>query len=101
MTPSVGRVLSMKSFCKIYKQSGAYVQINIDLFQPFQHTTYSVGAVYFTVMNLPRLVRENVIIAGIIPGPDEPDGDMNSLLEPLVKESQTLWRGIEMAYQTI
>ena len=47
-------------------------------------------------MNLPW--SENAILAGIIPGPDDPDEDMNSFLEPLVKELQSLWRGIEMVY---
>ena len=57
--------------------------INIDWFQPFLHTTYSVGVVYLSVMNLPRhlrLKRQNVIIIGVISGPSDPKHDINSFL---------------------
>ncbi len=50
--------------------------INIDWFQPYKHTTASVGAIYLTIMNLPcavRYKREYTILLGIIPGPSEPD----------------------------
>ena len=73
--------------------------LNIDFLQPFKHTTYSVGAIYITIVNLPRSVRyksENVILVGIIPGPDEPEGDLNSFLHPLVNELQELWVGVAM-----
>ena len=46
------------------------LMLNIDWFQPFTHTVYSVGILYLTIMNLPRHLRfkrENVIILGIIP----------------------------------
>ena len=39
-------------------------------------------------MNLPRLVRfkrENIIIVGLIPGPSEPPGTINTYLSPLVE----------------
>lgn len=51
------------------------LMMNVDWFQPFDHNTYSVGAIYMTVMNLPRDMRykrENVILCGLIPGPKEP-----------------------------
>ena len=73
--------------------------INVDWFQPYKHSPYSVGAIYLSMMNLPRDERykkENMIIAGIIPGPDEPTKDINGYLEPLVSELVTLWEeGIE------
>ena len=75
------------------------LMLNIDFFQPFKHTTYSVGAIYFSILNLPRSVRyrsENIILAGLIPGPDEPELDLNSFLKPLVEELQALWGGIDM-----
>ena len=28
--------------------------LNLDWFQPFEHTNESIGAMYITVMNLPR-----------------------------------------------
>ena len=57
------------------------VTLNVDWFQPFIHTQYSVGAMYLTIQNLPRNVRckeENVILVGVIPGPSEPQLAMNS-----------------------
>ena len=73
--------------------------MNIDWFQPFKHTTYSVGAVYLTIMNLPRDIRykrENVILCGLIPSPKEPC-NLDPFLEPLVSELLDLWKGIEMS----
>ena len=75
------------------------LMLNIDWFQPFKHSVYSVGAIYLTVMNLRRSLRfkrENVILVGIIPGPTEPSLDMNTLLNPLVKELLKFWEGVSM-----
>ena len=68
--------------------------LNVDWFQPFIHTQYSVGAIYLTVQNLPRNQRykdENIILVGIIPGPSEPSLTMNSYLAPLVQELKQAW----------
>ena len=68
--------------------------MNVDWFSPFKHTPYSVGAVYLSVMNLPRskrFVKENMILVGIIPGPNEPSLNINSYLEPLLEELKVLW----------
>lgn len=49
--------------------------LNLDFFQPYKHVQYSLGAIYMTVLNLPRSDRnkiENVILVGLIPGPNEP-----------------------------
>lgn len=75
------------------------LMLNIDWFQPCKHTQYSVGAIYLTIMNLPREIRfkqENVILVGLIPGPREPKHDINALLLPLVQELLRLWDGVEM-----
>lgn len=75
------------------------LMLNIDWFQPCKHTQYSVGAIYLTIMNLPREVRfkqENVILIGLIPGPSEPKHDINQFLLPLVKDLLDLWKGVEM-----
>ena len=75
------------------------LMVNVDWFQPYKHTTCSVGAIYLTVMNLPRSVRfkrENMILVGILPGPSEPKHDINSYLEPLVNELLDLWTGVSM-----
>ena len=80
--------------------------MNCNWFQPFKHTTYSVGVLYLVILNLPRAIRfkpENVLIAGIIPGPSETSySEMNSYLRPSVKELNSLWsegftlvRGVE------
>ena len=73
--------------------------MNVDWFQPFKHTVYSVGVIYITFLNLPRLVRfkrENVIIIGIIPGPREPSLHMNTFLSPLVSNLLDLWKGVDL-----
>lgn len=63
--------------------------LNVDWFQPYKHIGYSVGAIYITILNLPRQLRyrrEHTLVVGIIPGPHEPKLHMNSYLEPLVEE---------------
>ena len=63
--------------------------INVDWFQPFKHTEYSMGAIYLVIQNLPRSERykeENVILVGLLPGPKEPKVSINSYLIPLVQE---------------
>ena len=73
--------------------------INIDWFQPYKHTEYSVGAIYISILNFPRQLRycrENMIVVGIIPGPREPKLVMNSYLECLVEDLLKLWKGVKM-----
>ena len=74
--------------------------LNIDWFQPFDHTQYSVGVIYLVIQNLPRAVRfkpENVIIVSTIPGPKEPNYyHLNSYLEPMVNDLVTLFKGVQM-----
>ena len=56
-----------------------YLTMNMDFFQPYKHLQYSVGAIYCTLMNLPRTERykvENVLLIGLIPGPREPEEDI-------------------------
>ncbi len=79
------------------------LMMNIDWFQPYEHTVCSVGVIYLTVMNLPRTIRyklENILIVSIIPGPKEPH-DINPFLEPLVCELQQFWSGIKLPVCTI
>lgn len=73
------------------------LMLNFDFFQPFKHRTYSMGVLYLVVMNLPRSIRfkrENLIIVGIIPGPNEPSLTINSFLTPLVSDLISLWKGL-------
>lgn len=76
------------------------LMLNMDFFQPLKHVQYSVGAIYMTILNLPREVRnkpENVILVGLIPGPSEPRHDINSFLDPLVRDLLTFWEGIDLS----
>ena len=53
--------------------------LNIDWFNPYEETPYSAGVIYFVVQNLPRAERfkfENILLVGIIPGPNEPKKHM-------------------------
>ncbi|OAD72418.1 hypothetical protein PHYBLDRAFT_102450, partial [Phycomyces blakesleeanus NRRL 1555(-)] len=62
--------------------------MNIDWFQPFDDITYSTGAIYLAINNLPREERfkpENVILVGLMPGPKEPKTkEINHYLKPIV-----------------
>lgn len=74
--------------------------LNVDWFRPFEHSRYSVGVIYFTILNLPREVRylpKNVIVVGIIPGPKEPEKVTNTFLQPFVTDLQALWEGVYMS----
>ena len=67
--------------------------LNIDWFNPYKHV---VGVIYLVIANLPcseRYKLENIIIVGIIPGPNEPKKHMNSFLKPMVDELLDLWEG--------
>ena len=89
-----GKPFLSQPFCYQYG-----LMLNIDWFRPCKHTEYSIGAIYLTVMNLPRFVRfkqENVLLIGIIPGPKEPKHDINCYLAPLVEELKLLWSGTDM-----
>ena len=76
------------------------MMLNVDCFQPYKHTNHSCEVIYLVLMNLPREERfkpENVIIVGIIPGPKEPKGNINSFLKPLVDELIDFWDGVIIA----
>lgn len=78
--------------------------LNFDFFQPYDHLAYSLGAIYMSVLNLPREIRykqENTILVGLIPGPHEPSRDINSFLKPLVNDLNRLWRGVDMRVSSI
>ena len=70
------------------------LSINVDWFQPFVHTEYSLGAIYLTIQNLPRELRykeDNILLVGLLPGPSEPKLSINSYLSPLVAELNEAW----------
>ena len=76
------------------------MMINVDWFLPYKHVkSYHVGAIYLVVMNLPRHLRfrrENVLLIGILPGPNESSHDINTFLRPLVNELSNFWTGVNM-----
>lgn len=72
------------------------LSLNVDWFQPFRRTKYSVGVMYLVILNLPRDERykiENIILSGIIPGPKEPKLTMNPFIAPLVQELNDAFKG--------
>lgn len=78
--------------------------LNFDFFQPYEHLSYSLGAIYMSVLNLPRESRfkqENTILVGLIPGPHEPSHDINSFLKPLVDDLLRFWNGVEVRISSI
>ena len=49
-------------------------------------------------MNLPRSSRfKNVLLIGVIPGPSEAKHNVNSYVNKLVIELNTLWSGVIMS----
>ena len=63
------------------QQNSWCLSMNVDWFQPFSHVADSIGAIYLVILNLPRQERykkENMLLAGIIPGPKEPSLNINS-----------------------
>ena len=76
------------------------VMLNVDWFKPFNHVEYSMGAIYLTIMNLPRELRfkqENLLLVGLIPGPKEPSLDINPFLSPLIDELLDFLPGVSMS----
>ena len=71
--------------------------INLDWFRPFKHSNYSIGAMYMTIMNLPRNLRnkpENILFVGILPAPSE-STNIDGFLKPSVDELE-VWTGKEL-----
>lgn len=63
--------------------------LNLDWFQPYEDSVYSVGVLYLSFLNLPpdeRNKEEKIAVGGIISGPQELVQDVNSSLGPLTDE---------------
>ena len=76
--------------------------LNIDWFQPYERSTYSVGVIYLVLLNSPRSLRykrENIVLVSVIPGPTEPSLLINTYLKPLVLDFLKLWDGLEIQVQ--
>lgn len=73
--------------------------LNVDWFQPFTPTQYSVGAMYLSIANLPRDCRfriENILLLGVIPGPKEPRLHINPFLKSFVEELKSFLTRVTM-----
>ena len=73
--------------------------LNVDWFKPFKRSEYKVSAIMMTVLNLPREERfkeEWKMVLGVIPGPTEPKGNINTFLKPLVDDLILLWDGLPL-----
>ena len=75
------------------------LMMNVDWFQPFKRRSdYSVGVIYFVIMNLPRSERfkfENVLLGGIIPSLDS-EPKLYTFVDTCVNELNGLWKGIRL-----
>ncbi|XP_061190105.1 uncharacterized protein LOC133197961 [Saccostrea echinata] len=74
------------------------LMLNVDWFQPFKYSNYSVGAIYLSVLNLPReerFKRNNIILVGLIPD-CKTEPPTNTFLQPLVDELQEAWVGYHL-----
>ena len=73
--------------------------LNIDWFKPFKRSEYKVSAIMISVLNLPRQERcktKWTMIVGVIPGPSEPKGNINTFLAPLVDDLLLLKDGLDL-----
>ena len=73
------------------------LMINVDWFQPYDGTIHSTGVIYAVVCNLPRDIRfrrENLLLLGLMPGPNEVSlHRINHYIAPIVNELESLWEG--------
>ena len=72
--------------------------LNVDWFEPYKYVKHSVGAMYVVINNLPRHMRfksSNVLLLGLMPGPDQPD-NINHYLAPLVDKLKELAVGVSI-----
>ncbi|PKY36349.1 hypothetical protein RhiirB3_396742, partial [Rhizophagus irregularis] len=65
---------SAKFFRPEVADSHLGLMINLDWFQPYDGTFYSIGVIYAAICNLPRDIRfkrKNLLVLGLLPGPNE------------------------------
>ena len=91
---------SPKFFRPDVAESHLGLMLNLDWFQPFGGTIHSTGVLYAAICNLPRDIRfkrENLLILGIMPGPNEVSlHKINHYLAPIVDELELLWNGVTL-----
>ena len=97
MTEKYGNIFNGTPF--LAASHNYLLMLNCDWFQPYKHTSFSVGVLYLAVQNLPReqrFKRDNIIVVGIIPGPSEPSMNINTYLKPLIDDMKQLWHGVDV-----
>ncbi|GBC26432.1 uncharacterized protein LOC107327733 [Rhizophagus irregularis DAOM 181602=DAOM 197198] len=76
------------------------LMLNLDWFQLYDSTIYSIGVIYAAICNLPHDIRfrcENLLTLGILPGPKEVSlHKVNHYLALIVNELETLWAGLTL-----
>jgi Transposase family tnp2 len=76
------------------------LMLNLDWFQPFDGTIHSTGVIYAAICNLPRDIRfkrENMLILGLLPGPNEVSlHRINHYLAPIIDDLESLWSGVTL-----
>jgi len=76
------------------------LMLNLDWFQPYDDVIHSTGVIYAAICNLPRdmrFKRENMLILGLLPGPNEVSlHKINHYLAPIVNELALLWDGVTL-----
>src|SRR3989337_3319380 len=84
-------------FNKEYADTHIGLMLNMDWFQPFINSQYSVGVIYAIICNLPRAERfkpENILTLVVISSPNEPKlHEINNYLFPIVNQLNELWNG--------
>ena len=87
-------------FTKEYADTHLGLMLNMDWFQPFTNSLYSVGVIYAVICNLPRSERfksENILTLAVIPGPNEPKlHEINNYLFLIVNQLNKLWNGYKI-----
>jgi len=77
------------------------ILLNLDWFQPFTHSKWSTGAIYASILNLPREERnksENLLYLGFLPGPNEASlHQINHYISLIVDELLVLWNGYQIS----
>jgi len=81
-------------------ENALHLTLNVDWFNPFDSGTYSCGAIYMSINNLPREERfkeENIMLVGLMPGGQEAStSDMNNYLDVIVDDLLELFEGVQM-----
>ncbi|PIL32292.1 hypothetical protein GSI_05537 [Ganoderma sinense ZZ0214-1] len=87
-------------FLRVCGSDGRYLLgLFVDWFHPRGNrqggAAYSAGVIFMVCLNLPptlRYKRENIYLAGVIPGPKAPSlEEVNHFIEPLALEFRDLW----------